>query len=122
MSSGVRADHAVISAPTQNALSPAAVRIAQRTAGLASSRVAYSPRASIISSLNALSFSGRFSVTVAMASSTVRMTSSGMLFLRELETERRILEQRRIHRLQICVDSQRELGEIEHIALQIDAR
>src|SRR6478752_3990301 len=121
MSSGVNADQALMSAPTQNALSPAAVRIAQRMLVSASICSAYSPSASIMSCVSELSFAGRLSVMVATGPSIASVVSgSDMLLLRELQTHRRIAEQRRLHLFEIGIDPQREIREIQDVALEID--
>src|SRR4051794_14150065 len=75
-----------------------------------------------MSCVSALSFSARLSVIVATAPSICRVTSSDMLFLRQLQTQRHIAKQSGIHGLQIRIDLQRKIGEVEHVALEIYAR
>src|SRR5258706_4515575 len=126
MSSGDRAAHALISAPTQNAFSPAPVRITQRMAESASMLRAICANPSIISGVSALSFSARSSTTVAMASFVSNRIwlapASGMGALPQFHSERRFAVQRRIHEFELWIDCQREVRLVQHIALKIDAR
>src|SRR5581483_1925936 len=125
MSSGSSADHAETSAPTQNALLPAPVRITQRNALSASSRVAIASSRSSICGVSALSLSGRSSRTVATGPSSAILTGScacsGMDLLRQLQSERCVAEQSCVHRLQIGRDLEREFRLLEHVALEIHA-
>src|SRR5882762_8061062 len=125
MSSGSSPDQALISAPTQKALSPAAVRIAQRIPASRSIRLAASASASIMSGVSASSLSARSSVTIATAPSLCSRTwlaaASGTGPPFELEAHRRIAEQRRIHGFHLRIDPQRERRLIKHVASQVHA-
>src|SRR6266850_1771353 len=125
MSSGSSPDQALISAPTQKALSPVAVRIAQRIPASRSIRLAASASSSIISGVSALSFSARSSVTIATAPSLCSRIwlapTSDTGPPSELEAHRRIAEQRRIHGFQLRIDPQRERRLIQHVAPQVHA-
>src|SRR5581483_4347264 len=122
MSSGSRADHSRMSAPTQKALSPSAVRMTMRTCGSASSSRANASSASSIAAVSACSLATRASVTVAMSPSrSSRTSSTPCLRGFELQAEGRRIEQGGIHGTQVAPHAQPNLRLVEHVALQIDA-
>src|SRR3954466_44836 len=126
MSRGSRPAQALMSAPTQKALSPAAVRMTQRIATSASILVATSASVSIISGVSACSFSARSSMTVAIAPSMWSFTrlvdDSGMGARLEFSIQRGVAEQRGVHWFEVRIDFQRKCCLIEHVALEVNAR
>src|SRR5207247_7551930 len=124
MSSGCSAAHSLMSAPTQNALSPPPVRMTMRTCVSASSSRAHCSSASSMAGVSELSLAGRASVTVATSPSRCSCTScsaTAHLCVLECQAERCIGEQRGAHDPQIGRHAQRDLGLVEHVALQVDA-
>src|SRR5438105_4153587 len=124
MSSGCSAAHSLMSAPTQNALSPPPVSITTRTAVSASSSRAHCSSSSSIAGVSELSLAGRASVTVATSPSRCSCTScsaTAHLLASELQAERRIGEERGVHHAQIGGDAERNLRLVDHVALQVDA-
>ncbi len=92
-----------MSAPTQKAFGPAPVRITARKSVNASSSAVTASMRSSMAGVKALSFSGRFSVTTAIAPrrSTWIPSISATMSLLELQSERRFAENRGIHGFQI---------------------
>src|SRR6185503_15625198 len=124
MSSGSRAGHALMSAPTENGLSPAPVRITHRICASESRRWAICASSSIMSGVRALSLPARSRTTVATAppvsSRTAPEVDSDMGTLLQGKSHRGITEQRGIHDFQLRIDFQRKRGLCENVALKID--
>src|SRR4029450_10485412 len=124
MSSGCSAAHSLMSAPTQNALSPLAVGMTIRTCVPASISRAHCSSESSIAGVSELSLAGRARVTVATSPSRCSCTNGSAtthLFASELQAERRIGEERWVHHAQIGGDPERNFSLVDDIALQVDA-
>src|SRR6218665_800907 len=124
MSRGWSAAQAWMSAPAQNARSPAPVRITTRTSRSASSRRAAFSSASSITGVSVLSLSGRFRVTVASAPSMAVCTLSSATAPPgrfEHQSHRRGLKNGRSHRPQVVGNPQGRLGLVEDLFLQVHA-
>src|SRR5688572_2016476 len=121
MSRGASADHSLMSAPTQKALSTALRSTTTRTDSLASSSRATASRTSSMTLVSALSLSPRARVTVATAPSTERVTGVSVIAcfpLRQAQAHGFGAEQTRIHPPQVGSDLERHLRLFEDVALQ----